>query len=154
MFGPHLVLEGYNCKAKKKLGDRDAVYRLLEEFPSRLNMTTILPPQVMFYNGGDIPEDYGVSGFVIIAESHIAIHTFPEKGFFTLDIFSCKPFAVEAAINYVMAIFEADSYEHKVFERGREFPRCIGRSSQIVSTDRTKYVSGREFSIASSKSRD
>ena len=98
MFGPHLVLEGYNCQNSSNLGSKDAVKRFLSEFPAKINMTTIMSPQVMHYDGGDIPEDNGISGFVIIAESHIAIHTFAEKNFFTLDIFSCKPFEIEKAI--------------------------------------------------------
>lgn len=148
MFGPHLVLEGYNCKEKELLGSHETIEKLLNEFPAKLDMTIIMPPKVMHYDGGDIPEDKGVSGFVIIAESHIAIHTFPEKGFFTLDIFSCKPFALEAAIDFINSFFKPLYFEHKVFERGREFPRSEGRSAQIVSTDRLKYQTGKEFLIA------
>ena len=34
---------------------------------------------------------HGVSGVVVIAESHVAIHTWPEHGFAAVDIFSCSP---------------------------------------------------------------
>ncbi len=138
MFGPHLVLEGYNCLKQNNLATKDAVKRFLEEFPAKINMTTIMSPQVMHYDGGDIPEDRGISGFVIIAESHIAIHTFAEKGFFTLDIFSCKPFDIDLAIKHVIDFFAPDNYEHQIFERGREFPRSLGRASEIVKTERSQ----------------
>jgi S-adenosylmethionine decarboxylase len=147
MFGPHLVLEGYKCRRKDRLSSESSIHELLSNFPARLNMNIIMSPKTMTYSGGDIPEDSGVSGFVIIAESHIAIHTFPEKGFFTLDIFSCKPFEIKEAIEFICHHFETEHFEHQVFERGREFPRCESRSSDIVSTDRTRYVSGREFSL-------
>jgi len=145
MFGPHLVLEAYNCKNKNKLADKDTIRQLLAEFPSQLNMTTIMEPQVMYYDGGEIPDDKGVSGFVIIAESHIAIHTFAEKGFLTLDIFSCKEFNIEAAIDYVLRFFEPTHYEHKVFDRGREFPRSLGRAAQIVGNERCRVQHNREL---------
>ena len=34
---------------------------------------------------------HGVSGVIVIAESHVAIHTWPERGFAALDLFSCSP---------------------------------------------------------------
>lgn len=148
MFGPHLVLEAYNCKNKNKLGDKEVIKNLLSEFPAQLDMTTIMEPQIMYYDGGEIPDDNGVSGFVIIAESHIAIHTFPEKGFMTLDIFSCKEFNIEAAIDYVLRFFEPTHYEHKVFDRGREFPRSTGRAAQIVGADRGRYQTNRELELS------
>ncbi len=140
MFGPHLILEGYKCKAKNKLADPKAITELLEEFPARLNMNIILEPRVMYYDGGEVPDDNGVSGFVIIAESHIAVHTFAEKEFFTLDIFSCKPFAIDSAISFINSYFEPLYYEHHIFDRGREFPRSIGRSSEIVSNERSRTL--------------
>ena len=108
------------------------------EFPQKLDMNIILPPQVMYYDGGEIPEDNGVSGFVIIAESHIAVHTFAAKRFFTLDIFSCKPFEIEKAIKFIGDFFKPQYCEHKVFERGREFPRSIGRAAHIVGSERAQ----------------
>jgi S-adenosylmethionine decarboxylase len=138
MFGPHLVLEGYNCQNSSNLGSKDAVKRFLSEFPAKINMTTIMSPQVMHYDGGDIPEDNGISGFVIIAESHIAIHTFAEKNFFTLDIFSCKPFDIELAIKHVLGFFAPANYDHQIFDRGREFPRSFGKASEIIKTERSQ----------------
>ncbi|MDJ0624774.1 MAG: adenosylmethionine decarboxylase [Candidatus Caenarcaniphilales bacterium] len=145
MFGPHLVLEGYNCKKKDDLGNKDLLKNILEEFPEKLDMTIIMPPKVMHYDGGEIPEDSGTSGFVIIAESHIAIHTFPEKGFFTLDIFSCKPFDIDAAIDFVKQKYEPEYIDKKIFERGREFPRSLGRASQIINSERTDILTSKEL---------
>ncbi|MGH2368638.1 MAG: S-adenosylmethionine decarboxylase, partial [Chloroflexota bacterium] len=53
--------------------------------------TKIIPPYVFRYHGV-VPEDWGITGMVIIAESHISIHTFPEHKRFHMDVFSCKPF--------------------------------------------------------------
>lgn len=44
----------------------------------------------------------GVSGVVVLAESHVTVHTWPEAGFAAVDIFTCgstfKPEAIEQAI--------------------------------------------------------
>lgn len=136
MFGPHLVLEGYGCDKTQALACKESLHEALYKLPEIMDMTIIMPPQILDYDGGDIPEDKGISGFVIIAESHIAIHTFPEKKFFTLDIFSCKPFDCEIVLEFVQEIFAPKSTEHQLFDRGREFPRCIDRAGEILSAER------------------
>src|SRR5215831_19512661 len=75
--GSHLMLDGYGCE-QKKLEDLEHIYRILEEYPGTIGMTKIMPPYVFRYTGVR-PENWGVSGFVLIAESHISVHTFPEK---------------------------------------------------------------------------
>src|SRR5271170_8042038 len=94
MFGPHLILEAYGC-AKEPLADLGVISQTLDEYPAKLDMTKIMPPYVFKYHGA-VPDDWGVSGVVLIAESHISIHTFPDKAFVTLDIFSCREFDVDA----------------------------------------------------------
>jgi len=63
-------------------------------------MTKIGGPYMFEYQAPD-PAYSGVSGLVVIAESHIALHTFPELDYFTMDIFSCKNFDHEKAIAYI-----------------------------------------------------
>ena len=106
-------------------------------------MTKIMPPYVFRYDGGDVPEDWGVSGVVLIAESHISIHSFPEKQFITLDIFSCRDFAIEEAIEYFVSAFEAERYEQQVLQRGREFPKSAGRAGRIIDAERRRLTAQR-----------
>ena len=140
MFGPHLLLEGYGSP-KEKLSDVGMISDLLDIFPSKLTMTKIMPPYVFKYDGGEIKEDWGISGVVLIAESHIALHTFPEKGFFTLDIFSCKDFDVRVAVDFVMENLAPIHFDETIFNRGREFPRSIGRAVKIVGQERRRIAS-------------
>ena len=63
-------------------------------------MTKIIQPYVFRYHGV-VPEDWGVTGMVIIAESHISIHTFPDHKRFHMDVFSCKPFDSDAALRII-----------------------------------------------------
>jgi S-adenosylmethionine decarboxylase len=133
-FGVHLMVDGYGCD-RSALEDINLIYDFLDDYPARMEMTKIMPPYVFRYNGV-VAEDWGISGFVLIAESHISIHTFPEKGYFSLDMFSCKPFDTEQAVEVLKQRFQMQKYEMKVLDRGQEFPNTIHESAQVVRMDR------------------
>jgi S-adenosylmethionine decarboxylase len=82
-------------------------------------MTKISEPHVMTYHSPK-PEDWGVSGFVIIAESHISVHTFPARQFVNIDIFSCREFDPQRALEQASAFFSLVSVHTWVLERGLE----------------------------------
>lgn len=136
-FGPHLVLDGYGG-AYNRLTDLSLIYRFLDECPERIGMTKIMPPYVFRYTGVN-PKDWGVSGFVLIAESHISVHTFPEKRYLSLDIFSCKEFDAEEVISFAREYFLLEHYEHHVLQRGQEFPHDVIRSARIVESERAHF---------------
>jgi S-adenosylmethionine decarboxylase len=92
----HLIIDGYGNNPDI-LQSEEYIYQLLDQYPAEINMTKISPPYVMKYVGAK-PEEWGVSGFVLIAESHISIHTFVEKGYVNVDIFSCKSFDTERVV--------------------------------------------------------
>src|SRR5215213_8545689 len=95
----HLTIDGFGGNAEK-LGSETLVRSLLDRYPTAINMTKITSPMVMEYTG-DKPEDWGVTGMVIIAESHISIHTFPAHNRFHMDVFSCKPFDYERTLQII-----------------------------------------------------
>lgn len=138
MYGPHLIADGYNA-GKRLLGDLGFFYRTLDEYPGVIGMRKVMPPHVQQYLEPEDPK-WGLSGFVIIAESHIAIHTYPSHGFVSLDIFSCKDFDVDAALRYFSDRFKVKNYEHKLFKRGRDYPKDIRKSIDIVSAERRKVA--------------
>ena len=78
-FGPHLMLDLRQCN-QEKLKDYNLVFNVLQDLPGEIGMTKITQPYVFPYSGL-IPEDKGITGTVIIAESHISIHTFQEKDY-------------------------------------------------------------------------
>ncbi|WP_175060373.1 adenosylmethionine decarboxylase [Thermococcus sp. 2319x1] len=54
----------------------------------------------------------GVSGVVIVAESHISVHTWPEEGYAALDVYTCGEKAdPEKAVDYILEKFKAQ-YAH------------------------------------------
>jgi S-adenosylmethionine decarboxylase len=92
----HLIIDGYSAN-QKILQDMDSLRNWLKTYPSKMGMTRISPPHVLRYIGPK-PEDWGISGFVFIAESHISIHTFVESNYVNIDIFSCRDFDADKAI--------------------------------------------------------
>jgi S-adenosylmethionine decarboxylase len=120
-FGPHLMLDCYSCN-KEKLADLDLIYDTLDNFPTKIGMNKIMPPYVFRYQG-TVPQDWGISGVVLIAESHITIHTFPDKDHAFIDIFSCKSFDTDYALNYMVNLFESKEHEVSLSSRGTEFIR-------------------------------
>ena len=112
----HLLIDGYGCDADQ-LADAEHVRRFLDEFPDSIAMTKITEPSVLTYDG-PVREDWGVSGFVIIAESHISVHTFPDRRYVNIDVFSCLEFDAEAALASVREWFAMDTVRHWVLDRG------------------------------------
>lgn len=115
----HLIIDGFGAN-RKMLESEEIIYDLLDRYPSQIGMTKVAPPQVYKYVGSK-PEDWGISGFVLIAESHISIHTFPERCYVNIDIFSCKDFDSEYAIQELKAIFEFDEIQKYLLNRGLEY---------------------------------
>ncbi len=138
-FGPHLMVDGYNGDYEI-LSSVEAITNFLDELPKEIEMTKIMPPYVFKYDGGDKPEDWGISGFVIIAESHISIHTFPEKEYFSLDIFSCKDFDIDKAIEIIKNYFKTDKLEIRTANRGTEFPRDLRIATAITKAQRERLI--------------
>ena len=137
-FGMHLMLDGYGCD-RSKLESEDFIFRFLDEFPDDIGMTKIMPPSVLKYDGADA-EEHGISGFVLIAESHVSIHTFPATGYVSIDIFSCKSFDLEAAEREIVKRFDIAQVEKNVLDRGVEYPRDTVLVHELVGNERGSIV--------------
>ena len=70
----------------------------------------------------------GVSGVVILQESHISIHTWPEEGYAALDFYTCGECNPEAGVDLLRKGFGAQSSEIMVLDRGMEKGRSISLS--------------------------
>lgn len=75
----------------------------------------------------------GISGVVVIAESHLSIHTWPEFGYAAIDIYTCGDATnPENACLYLALVFEAKQVKQTVVRRGIELSN--GSYSHIVSS--------------------
>ncbi len=80
-LGRHVIAELMDCDARL-LNDVEAVERALLEAARATNSKIIAHYVYRF-------QPQGVSGYVLIAESHISIHTWPEYGYAAVDVFTC-----------------------------------------------------------------
>ncbi len=63
---------------------------------------------------------YGVTALVLLAESHISIHTWPENGYLAVDVFTCGEHTEpEQACHYLVEAFQACSHVLLKLPRGR-----------------------------------
>ena len=115
----HLVIDGFGGDIAK-MWDVELVRRFLTDYPESLGMTRITEPRVLEYQAPK-PEDSGVSGFVIIAESHISVHTFPQKGYVNIDLFSCQAFDHERALADATELFDLQDVKTWLLDRGLEW---------------------------------
>ena len=112
----HLLIDGYGADPER-LWDQPFLRNFLDEYPVRLGMTKITAPKVLRYNA-PLEEDSGITGFVVIAESHISVHTFPHRRYVNIDIFSCKSFDSDKALREVQALFGLQRVKSWLLGRG------------------------------------
>lgn len=86
----HLIIDGY-AKEPAKITDLEFIHQFLDTYPRQIGMTKVSTPKVSPYQNAD-PQEQGISGFVLLAESHISIHVFPERSYVNIDVFSCNDF--------------------------------------------------------------
>jgi S-adenosylmethionine decarboxylase len=88
-FGVHLMVDGYGA-SPARLRDRPRLEALLHDLPARTGMYRICEPVVVEVGPNNMKDPGGISGFVMIAESHLSFHTFPARGFVTIDLYTCR----------------------------------------------------------------
>ena len=112
-LGYHTLIELYNCNPTK-INNTKLVEETLLKAAEIANLS-VVKSTIHHFN------PIGVSGVVVIKESHIAIHTWPEYNYVALDFFTCNTsYNLESAIDYIYTIFEAKSIEQKEIKRGEK----------------------------------
>jgi S-adenosylmethionine decarboxylase len=116
-YGLLFTLDGYGAPYLR-CADSNLIHTILCELPPLIGMRPIGEPQSIAI---DEPGIQGISGFTFIMESHISIHTYSERGFVTVDIYSCKSFDTTLAENYLRASFGLQHVETTTLLRGINF---------------------------------
>jgi S-adenosylmethionine decarboxylase len=122
-FGVHLTLDGYGG-SREKLADYAHVLACLGDLPERLGMHKIAEPLLVELGEHSVKDPGGVSGFVMIAESHISIHTFPLRGFVSADVYTCQnQLDAEQICQYFVEAFDLQDLETHFVKRGTRYPQ-------------------------------
>lgn len=110
-LGWQLILELYECP-HDLLNDPEHVSRIMSQAVHQSGATPIQPFFHQF-----APQ--GVSGVIIISESHFAIHTWPEFGYAAIDVFTCgDDIDMEVAAQVLQKGFQAGKMQKMMLSRG------------------------------------
>lgn len=121
-FGVHLMFDGYGA-SPARLSNLDMLRNLLQDLPRALGMHAICEPCVVQVGPLNRKDPGGLSGFVMIAESHISFHTFPARRFVSADVYTCQnDLDTEKVKNLLSIAFWAASAEVTVVPRGTRYP--------------------------------
>ncbi len=110
-LGRHLLIELFDCDPDV-INNLEAVKGALVEAARRAQATIV---DVVFHEFNP----FGISGVVVIAESHLSIHTWPEYRYAAVDIFSCGDvLQPEVAASYLVEQFAAERTSIVEMQRG------------------------------------
>ena len=134
----HVLLDLYGCDPDL-LADEAHLRRVLEDYPARLHMQRVSPVFLENITATSDPRDAGHSGFVIIATSHVSLHSWPPYRMVNLDLFSCNDFDVDEAVAFARTTFDPADLEVRSIWRATRSPR---QTHQIASQDRPLALDG------------
>jgi len=88
MRGLHLIAELYECRCESRLlDDAETLRDLCLAVCTTLGLTPVVQ---VFHQFGSLRGPAGATGAVVLAESHLAVHTWPEARAVTLDLYVCN----------------------------------------------------------------
>ena len=124
-FGRELLIDLYGV-SPDKCDSLEFTYRLLEKLVVFIGMTQFCPAYCLHSpqdrEGKELfPGKEGVTAFIALIESSIVLHSINEKGFVSIDIYTCGCLDVEKAIEFVKKAYETEDVEYQVVERGRKY---------------------------------
>ncbi|WP_338845917.1 adenosylmethionine decarboxylase [Massilia sp. W12] len=109
--GQHLLADLHGV-APSVLQDGAALEALMREAAQRAGA------HILFSHLHSFGPQAGVTGVLLLAESHISIHTWPESGFAALDIFMCGAAQPGLALDFLCQALQAQQVQTRTVARG------------------------------------
>lgn len=128
---------------KEPLVDLKKLYDLLMDTAEISSLRPITAPMILRW---DVPqakakEEWGYTGILVLAESHIAFHTWPEYGYMSFVLSSCKAFEDRKVVSYVLERFGSSDYNARVQFMG--IPPEVLRKAKEAPLKKPKIVDGK-----------
>src|ERR1700751_565054 len=111
MSGIEWVIEAFGCSSQS-LRDLALLQDLFNSIIREMRLRPVGETQ-----WHQFPGTGGITGLCLLAESHLACHTFPEHGSLCLNLFCCKPHPEWDFAGYLKTHFGADAVEVRRLER-------------------------------------
>ena len=84
-LGAEWLVDAYDCDPAP-LRSRETLQALFDRVVAELGLNPVAAPQWR-----EFPQPGGVTGLLLLSESHLACHTFPERGFAAFNLYCCRP---------------------------------------------------------------
>lgn len=123
-IGYHTIWDVYGCDPEK-VSWVEPVRTLLHGIVDKVQLGCVTESYKQF-------EPVGVTGFILLEESHISIHTWPEHNYAAIDIFSCKNFDVTAIDTFIKEYLETELLSTRMIARGESY-----KTIESISLNRT-----------------
>jgi len=122
-FGEHVTVDGYDGNPAA-LNDQGLIRSSLTELCAILGMRALAEPLVVRAPDNRGKDPGGWSGCLLIAESHLAIHTFPRRRFLSADVYTCKNnLDCDSVVAFFRTSFQLGEIEQHFIRRGLRYPR-------------------------------
>jgi S-adenosylmethionine/arginine decarboxylase-like enzyme len=99
----HYLFDAYDGY-RSRLDDLSLVHEFLEEVPLKLGLRTVMPPFVLPYYNGVVPEDCGISAFVFLSGGHFTLHTFSYRGAYFIDLLYPRRFSPKKLRSHILDV--------------------------------------------------
>jgi S-adenosylmethionine decarboxylase len=121
MNGLHITLDLYGCPESPLLRDSAALCTACRAAVTDVGLEIVAD---VFHQFGSAGKPAGATGAVVLAESHVAVHTWPELGSVTLDIYVCNfsrdnEARAEALCLGLLELFRPKRSERQTLRRGQ-----------------------------------
>jgi S-adenosylmethionine decarboxylase len=114
--GDEWVVEAFGCSAER-LADRGTLGALLDRMVRELALRPVGPGQWYVF-----PPPAGITGMLLLAESHLTVHTFPEHRSLCLNLFCCTPRAEWPFAERLTEMLGAEQVQVRHLERAYGTP--------------------------------
>ena len=128
--GTHLLADFWGARTIVSVAELDALVRAAVEsagarlldlafhqFPAAKRGPAAIEPA-----GGTAAVPGGITGYALLAESHISVHTWPERGYVAVDVFMCGGQRPETALEVMRRAFAPEREQVHTVRRGVEMP--------------------------------
>ena len=112
--GKHLICDIKNIKNQCLLNDVEQLKQVFDYICEKYNYNVLHKVQHLF-------DPQGITILYMLSESHLSIHTFPEKGYAALDLYTCREYDNNDVYldiqEYLKKVFESSDDTFTIIER-------------------------------------
>jgi S-adenosylmethionine decarboxylase len=121
-FGDHIIIDCYDCSFSS-LSNRQNIKDCIYDIVHACNMKLMNVPVVYKAEAVSEKDKGGYTAFAVITESHISMHTFPYRGYISIDAYTCRNDLEHTLITDIIEEhFKPGTLDVKVIKRGTKFP--------------------------------